>query len=172
MSRAYKRVPPSPRSFVADGLWGRKRGMKARENAIGRGKHEKGAQKRATCFALLQNKLKNDVAVSRPRSVKPVNNLICCKTGLIWVVKRATSLFNSFCRNVARQVFLVTLLAVPQRALAPCCPIWYVSKYACARGEVFHKTSPRQNSFSTYRRTCAVQIQTAGGKRNEPLYIL
>ena len=34
---------------------------------------------------------------------KPVNNLICCKTGLIWVVKRATSLFNSFCSNVARQ---------------------------------------------------------------------
>ena len=35
---------------------------------------------------------------------KPVNNLICCKTGLMWVVKRATSLFNSFCSNNARQV--------------------------------------------------------------------
>ena len=35
---------------------------------------------------------------------KPVNNLICCKTGLMWVVKRPTSLFNSFCSNVARQV--------------------------------------------------------------------
>ena len=31
-------------------------------------------------------------------------NLICCETGLIWVVKRATSLFNSFCSNVAKQV--------------------------------------------------------------------
>ena len=30
-------------------------------------------------------------------SFKPVNNLICCKTGLMWVVKRATSLFNSLC---------------------------------------------------------------------------
>ena len=29
------------------------------------------------------------------------NDLICCKTGLMWVVKRATSLFNSFCRYVA-----------------------------------------------------------------------
>ena len=27
---------------------------------------------------------------------EPVNNLICCKTGLKWVAKRATSLFNSF----------------------------------------------------------------------------
>ena len=35
---------------------------------------------------------------------KPVNNLICCKTGLMWVVKSATSLFNLFCSNVARQV--------------------------------------------------------------------
>ena len=31
-----------------------------------------------------------------PPMFKPVNNLICCKTGLMWVVKRATSLFNSF----------------------------------------------------------------------------
>ena len=52
--------PPGPswQTVYGEG----KRGMKARENAIGRGKHEKGAQKRATCFALLQNKLKNDVA--------------------------------------------------------------------------------------------------------------
>ena len=39
-----------------------------------------------------------------PPMFKPVNNLICCKTGLMWVVKRATSLFNSFCSNVAKQV--------------------------------------------------------------------
>ena len=36
--------------------------MKARENAIGREKREEGVQKRVTCIALLQNKLKNDVA--------------------------------------------------------------------------------------------------------------
>ena len=41
--------------------------------------------------------------VSPPTSVKPVNNLICCKTGLIWVIKRTTTLFNSFCGNVTWQ---------------------------------------------------------------------
>ena len=39
-----------------------------------------------------------------PPSFKPVKNLICCKTGLMWLVKRATLLFSSFCSNVARQV--------------------------------------------------------------------
>ena len=39
-----------------------------------------------------------------PVTFKPVNNLICCKTGLMWLVKRATSLYNSFCSNVSRQV--------------------------------------------------------------------
>ena len=39
-----------------------------------------------------------------PPMFKPVNNLICCKTGFMWVVKRATSVFNSFCSNVAEQV--------------------------------------------------------------------
>ena len=38
-----------------------------------------------------------------PLMFKPFNNLICCKTVLMWVVRRATSLFNSFCSNVARQ---------------------------------------------------------------------
>ena len=38
-----------------------------------------------------------------PPMFKPVNNLICCKTGLMWVVKCATSLFISFCSNVAKQ---------------------------------------------------------------------
>ena len=39
-----------------------------------------------------------------PPMFKPVNNLICCKTGLMWVGKRPTLLVNSFCSNVARQV--------------------------------------------------------------------
>ena len=30
---------------------------------------------------------------------KPVNNLICCETGLMWMVKRATSLFNSILKQ-------------------------------------------------------------------------
>ena len=48
-----------------------------------------------------------------PPMFKPVNNLIFCKTGLMWVVKRATSLFNSFCSNVAKQVarFLLPVFA-------------------------------------------------------------
>ena len=57
--------------------------MKARENAMSRGEREKDAQKLAKMLRVL------------PPTLKPVNNLICCKRGLIWVVKRATSLFNS-----------------------------------------------------------------------------
>ena len=48
-----------------------------------------------------------------PPMVKPVNNMIFCKTGLMWVVKRATSLFNSFCSNVARQVACFLLPVFP-----------------------------------------------------------
>ena len=36
-----------------------------------------------------------------PPLLRTVNNLIGCKTGLMWVVKCATSLFILFCRNVA-----------------------------------------------------------------------
>ena len=39
-----------------------------------------------------------------PAVFKSVNNLICCKRGLMWIAKRATSLFNSFCSNDARHV--------------------------------------------------------------------
>ena len=45
-----------------------------------------GNKKRATCLATC-------LGVLLP-TFKPVNKLICCKTGLTWVVKRATSLFN------------------------------------------------------------------------------
>ena len=49
------------------------------------------------------------------KSVNMVNNLICCKTGLMWVVKRATSLFNSFRSNLAKQVarFLFPFFTYP-----------------------------------------------------------
>ena len=43
---------------------------------------------------------------------KPVNNQICCKSGLLWLVKRATYLLDSFCSNVARQVAGFCLLPV------------------------------------------------------------
>ena len=72
-----------------------------------------GQQKRVTCFAtLLQNDLRIAMLGVLPPTFKPVNNLTCCKTGLMWVVKRATLLFNSFCSNVARQVARFLLLPV------------------------------------------------------------
>ena len=48
-----------------------------------------------------------------PSTFKPVNNLICYKTGLMWGVKRATSLFNLCCSNVARQVARFLLPVFP-----------------------------------------------------------
>ena len=50
-----------------------------------------------------------------PPSFKSVNNQICCKRGLMWMVKRTTSLFNSFCSNVAKRVarFLLPVLSLP-----------------------------------------------------------
>ena len=79
--------------------------LKARKN---------GQKKRTTCLAtLLKNELNSDVLPVLPPAFKPVNNLICCKTGLTWVVKRATSLFNSFYSNVARQVVRFLLPVFP-----------------------------------------------------------
>ena len=76
-----------------------------------------GARKRDEQGRTREGRIKtyNDMMlrVSPPTSVKPVNNLICCKTGLIWVRKRTTTLFNLFCGNVARQV---------ARFLLPVCP--------------------------------------------------
>ena len=69
-----------------------------------------GNKKRASCLAtLLQNKLNSDVGVL-PLTFKPVNKLICCKTGLMWVVKRqhcysncsAAMLQDKFTHFVAR----------------------------------------------------------------------
>ena len=79
--------------------------LKARKN---------GRKERTTCLAtLLKNELNSDVLPVLPPAFKPVDNLICCKTGLTWVVKRATSLFNSFYSNVARQVVRFLLPVFP-----------------------------------------------------------
>ena len=71
-----------------------------------------GNKKHAICFAtLLQNELKSDV----PRfttHIKPVLQKIRLLTGLNDGGKRATSLFESFCSNVAKQVACF-LLPVP-----------------------------------------------------------
>ena len=48
-----------------------------------------------------------------PPMFKPVNNLICCKTGFMRVVKRTTSLFNSFYSDVAKQVARFLLPVFP-----------------------------------------------------------
>ena len=63
-------------------------------------------EKRATCLAtMLENEFKNrNFARFKPPMFKPVNNLICCKTGLMWVVK---------CSYVARQVARILLPVFP-----------------------------------------------------------
>ena len=78
----------------------------------------KGTEKRATknVQLVLQHCCKTSwKAMVRvlPLTFKPFNNMICCKTGLVWVVKRATSLFNSFCSKVARQVVRFLLPVFP-----------------------------------------------------------
>ena len=67
---------------------------------------------RATCFAtLLRNELNSDVTrftthVETHLVTNEVSNVFA------WVVKRATSLFNSFCSNVAKQVACFFFLLV------------------------------------------------------------
>ena len=78
----------------------------------------KAAEKRATKNEnlVLQNCCKtSSIAMLRvlPPMFKPVNKLICCKRGLMWVEKRATSLFNSFYSKVAKQVARFLLLVLP-----------------------------------------------------------
>ena len=48
-----------------------------------------------------------------PPTSKPVNNLICCKIGLMRVVKPATRLFNLFCGSVAKKVACFWLPVFP-----------------------------------------------------------
>ena len=53
-----------------------------------------------------------------PPTFKPVINLICCKTCFMWVVKRATSLFNSFSAMLQNKLqFFVARFFVPLHAL-------------------------------------------------------
>ena len=63
-------------------------------------------QKRVTCFAtLLQNERKSDVArFTTHEKKKNLSSLLVARQVRTLVVKRATSLFNSFCNNGAKQV--------------------------------------------------------------------
>ena len=68
-----------------------------------------------------------------PPMFKPVYNLICCK---MWVVERATSLFNSFCRNVVNKLHVF------------CCPFFRTFKIRRRQRER-HK-SDRFNKQNNY----------------------
>ena len=46
-----------------------------------------------------------------PPMFKPVNNLVCCKTGLMWEVKHATSLFNSFAAMLQDKLYVFFFVA-------------------------------------------------------------
>ena len=74
-----------------------------------------GSKKRATCFVtFLENELNSDVARCTIHAVTK-NQQIRLQGFISWVVKRATSLFNSFCGKVVKKVasFLFTRLTVP-----------------------------------------------------------
>ena len=61
-------------------------------------------RKRATCFATLrQNELKSGV-VCFTNDVQTCQQPDLLQDRLMWVVKRATPIFNSFCSNAAKQV--------------------------------------------------------------------
>ena len=69
-----------------------------------------GQKKSVTYFAtLLHNELNSNVACFTTHAKKPCN-LICCKTRLLWGLKRATSLFSSFCSHTAKQVHVARVL--------------------------------------------------------------
>ena len=70
-----------------------------------------------------------------PPSFKPVNNLICCKTDMMWVAIRAISIFNWFCSNVARRVALF------------CCPFYLHLRYISFPGKwhLFKPLEPLTN---------------------------
>ena len=73
-------------------------------------------EKRATCFVtLLRNEL---IAMLRvlPPTYQPVLQQVRLQGFFPWVIKRGTSLFNSFCSKVAKQVasFLLPVLPVTQ----------------------------------------------------------
>ena len=73
-----------------------------------------GNKKRAICFTTwLQNELNSDVARFTTYENKPyITTLFLAKQGRTWVLKRATSLLNLVCSNVAKQVarFLLPVL--------------------------------------------------------------
>ena len=71
-----------------------------------------GNKKRATAFQL-QNELNSDVARFTTHEKNPAT-LFVARQARRSVVKRATSLFSSFCRNIAKQVARFTLPVLPQ----------------------------------------------------------
>ena len=94
-----------------------------------------------------------------PPTFKPVNNLVCCKTGLTWMVKCITSLFNSFCGNVARQVacFLLPVFPYLKKLLYLFKVVLSTSKHLQAsfqgskRTDVPHTNYTKQSKLINYK---------------------
>ena len=55
-----------------------------------------------------------------PPTFKPVNNLICCKAGLMWVCKTHNISIQLVCSNVARQVECFLLPVFPHLYVTAC----------------------------------------------------
>ena len=75
-----------------------------------------GYKKCATCFVtLLKNKLKSDVAHFTTHFQTCLEQQIRLQGLFSWVIKSTTSLFNSFCSKVAKQVAHFLLPILPYR---------------------------------------------------------
>ena len=88
---------------------------------------------------------------------KPVNNQICCKSDLLWLVKRATYLLDSFCSNVARQV------------AGFCCPFSGGSRILFRRGCTrvllyFNTNEPHSFFFFLQNTSCIRKPQVISGR--------
>ena len=87
---------------------------------------------------------------------KPVNNQICCKSDLLWLVKRATYLLDSFCSNVARQV------------AGFCCPFSGGSRIffrrGCTRVLLYFNTNEPHSFFFLQNTSCIRKPQVISGR--------
>ncbi|CAH3149986.1 unnamed protein product [Porites evermanni] len=97
------------------------------------------------------NELNNDVALFTTHN-KPVLQQIRLLTGLNWVIKRTTSLFNLFCSNVAKQV---TRFCCPfYRSLSTRCSYYLATIYSFKLDTQFTSGTDKfslQNPFNPFK---------------------
>ena len=97
------------------------------------------------------NELNNDVALFTTHN-KPVLQQIRLLTGLNWVIKRTTSLFNLFCSNVAKQV---TRFCCPfYRSLSRRCSYYLATIYSFKLDTQFTSGTDKfslQNPFNPFK---------------------